>query len=168
MRTSACFGDECAEFRVSYKQHHRIIPEQYLLLSLSCLLNCIWLCDPVDCSMPGFSVLHYLPEIAPAHVHWVGDAIQPSHPVSPTSPPALNLSQHQHLFQWVSSASGGQNIGASASVLPMNRQGWVPLGLTGLISLQSEGLSKVLQHHSLKALILHHLAIFGLPLWLSW
>ena len=54
-------------------------------------------------SMPGFPVLHYLPEFAQTHVHWVSDAIQPSHPQSPPSPLALNLSQHQGLFQWVGS-----------------------------------------------------------------
>ena len=53
----------------------------------------------MNCSMPGFPVLHYLPELAQTHVHWVGDAIQPSHPLSPPSPPAFNLSQHQGLFQ---------------------------------------------------------------------
>ena len=52
-------------------------------------------CDRMDCSMPGFPVLHYLLELAQTHVHWVGDTIQPSHPLSPPSPPALNLSQHQ-------------------------------------------------------------------------
>ena len=52
-------------------------------------------CDPMDCSTPGFSVLHYLLEFAQTHVHWVGDAIQPSYPLSPPSLPALNLSQHQ-------------------------------------------------------------------------
>ena len=57
----------------------------------------------MDCSTPGFPVLHYLPEFAQTHVHWVDDAIQPSHPLSPPSPPALNLSQHQGLFQWVGS-----------------------------------------------------------------
>ena len=59
--------------------------------------------DPVDCSMVGFPVLHYLPELAQAHVHRVSDAIQPSYPLSSTSPPAFNLSQHQGLFQNVSS-----------------------------------------------------------------
>ena len=54
----------------------------------------------MDCSTPGFPVLHYLPKFAQTHVHWVGDAIQPSHPLLPPSP-ALNLSQHQGLFQWV-------------------------------------------------------------------
>ena len=59
------------------------------------------LCNPMDCSTPGFPVLPYLSEFAQTHVHCVGDAIQPSHPLSPPSPPALSLSQHQGLFQWV-------------------------------------------------------------------
>ena len=57
------------------------------------------LCDPMDCSMPGFPVHHQLPELTQTHVHRVGDAIQPSHPLSSPSPPAFNLSQHQGLFQ---------------------------------------------------------------------
>ena len=64
---------------------------------------CPILCDPTDCSTPGFPVLHYLPEFAQTHVHWVDDAIQPAHPLPPSSPPALSLSQHQSLFQWVGS-----------------------------------------------------------------
>ena len=56
-------------------------------------------CDPMDCSRPGFPVLHCLLEFAQTHVHWIDDAIQPSHPLSPTSLPALNLSKHQGLFQ---------------------------------------------------------------------
>ena len=66
-------------------------------------LSCVKLCDSMDCSTPGFSVLQ-LPEFTQTHVHRVGDAIQPSHPLSSPSPPALNLSQHQGLFQWVSSS----------------------------------------------------------------
>ena len=62
------------------------------------------LCNPMDCSMPGFPVLQYLLEFALTHVHWVYDAIQPSHRLLPSSPPALNLSQHQSLFQWVGSS----------------------------------------------------------------
>ena len=65
--------------------------------------SCLTLCDPMDYSKPGFPVLH-LPELAQTHVHWVDDAIQPSHPLSSPSPSALNLSQHQGLFQWVSSS----------------------------------------------------------------
>ena len=105
--------------------------------------SCQTLCDPMDCSTPSFPVLHYLPEFAQTHVHWVGDSIQPSYPLSSPSPPALNLSQHQGLSQWVGSASGGQSIGASASVFLMNIQGWFLLGLTGFISLLSKGLSRV-------------------------
>ena len=86
---------------------------------------------------------HYLLEFAQTLVHWVSDAIQPSHPLLSPSPSALNLSQHQDLFQWVDSASSGQSIGVStlASLLPINTQDWFPLGLTDL--LQSKGLSKV-------------------------
>ena len=61
------------------------------------------LCDPMDCSMPGFSVLHHLPEFSQIHVHSFDDAIQPSHSLLPPSSPALNLSQNEGLFQWVSS-----------------------------------------------------------------
>ena len=66
--------------------------------------SCPNLCDPMDCSTPGFPVLHCLLEFAHTHVHWVSDATQPSHPLLPPSPPALNLSQHQGLFQWVGSS----------------------------------------------------------------
>ena len=59
---------------------------------------CPMLCNPMDCSMPGFPVLHHLPDFAQTHVHRVGDAIHPSHPLSSLSPPAFNLSQHQGLF----------------------------------------------------------------------
>ena len=105
---------------------------------------------PAFCDLPGlqdskFPVLHSFPEFAQTHIHWVGDGIQPSHPLSPPSPLALNLSQHQSFFQWVSSSYQVACIGTStsASVLPMNMQGWFPLILTGLISLQSKGLSGV-------------------------
>ena len=62
---------------------------------------CPTLCDPMDCSMPGFPVHHQLQELAQIHVHQVADAIQPSHPLSSPSPPAFNLAPHQGLFQWV-------------------------------------------------------------------
>ena len=89
--------------------------------------------------------------------HWVGDAIQPSHPLSSPSSPALNLSQHQGLFKSVSSSHQVAKVGlsASTSVLPMNIQDWFPLGWTGWISLLSKGLFKrLLQHCSSKASIL--------------
>ena len=66
--------------------------------------SCLTLCDPMDCTAPGFPIHHQLPELTQTHVHWVGDASQPSHPLSAPSPPAFNLSQHQGLFQWVSSS----------------------------------------------------------------
>ena len=107
--------------------------------------SCPTLCDPMDCSMAGFLVLHHVPELVQTHVHWVGDAIQPSHPVVLFSSrlqsfPATGSFLMSRLF-----ASGGQSIEASAlaSVLPMNIQGWFPLGLTSLISLQSKGPSRV-------------------------
>ena len=73
------------------------------------------LCDPKNCSTPGF------PEFVQSHIPWVSDGIQPSHPLSPPSSPALNLSQHLSLFQWLFT-SGGHSIGASASVLLVNIQ----------------------------------------------
>ena len=96
---------------------------------------CPTLCNPIDCSMPGFPVHYELPDFTQTHVHWVGDAIQPSHPLMSPSPPAFHLSQHQ----------GHQSTGvsASASVLPMNIQDQFPLGWTSWISLQSKGLSRV-------------------------
>ena len=65
--------------------------------------SCLTLCDPMNCSMPGLPVYHQLPESTQTHVCWVSDAFQPSHPLLSPSPPALNPSQHQGLFQWVSS-----------------------------------------------------------------
>ena len=103
----------------------------------------VWLCNPMDCSMPVFPILHYLLEFAQTHVHWVSDAIQPSPPVPRfsfclQSFPALESLPVSWLF-----TSSGQSIGASASVLPVNIQGWFPLGFTSLISLLSKGLSRV-------------------------
>ena len=103
------------------------------------------LCDPMNCSTPGLPVHHQLQEFTQTHVHWVGDAIQPSYPLSSPFPPAPNPSQHQslpmsQLFTW-----GGQStrVSALASFLPKNTQGWSPLEWTGWISLQSKGLSRV-------------------------
>ena len=65
---------------------------------------CLTLCDPTNCSTPGFPVLYYLLKFAQTHVRWISDAIQPSHPLSSPSPPAFSLSQHQGLFQWINSS----------------------------------------------------------------
>ena len=105
--------------------------------------SCPTVCDPMNHSTPGFPVHHQLPESTPTHVHWVGDAIQPSHPLSSPSPPALNLSQHQGLFQWVRSSH------QVAKVLEFQLQHqsyqWTPSpsGWTGWISLQSKALSRI-------------------------
>ena len=91
------------------------------------------------------SILHYLPKFAKTHVHWVDYAIQPSHPLLSPSPPALSLSQHQGLFQWVGSwhqVAKILELQLRPSVFPMNIKGCFPLGLTCLI-LQSKGLSGV-------------------------
>ena len=66
--------------------------------------SCLTLCNPMDCSTAGLPVHHQLPEFTQTHVHWIGDAIQPSHPLSSPSPPAFNHSQHQGLFKWVRSS----------------------------------------------------------------
>ena len=100
--------------------------------------SCPALCDPMNCSTPGFPVLPYLLEFAQIYVNWVGDAIQLSL-LSPS--PAFNLSQHQGLFKWIGSLH--QVAKVSASVLPVSIQSWFPLGLTSLISLQSTGLWRV-------------------------
>ena len=74
-----------------------------MLIAVVQLLRCAPLCDPMDCGMLSFPVLHYLPELAQTHVHWVDDAIQPCHPLFLSSPSGFNLSQHQGLFQGVGS-----------------------------------------------------------------
>ena len=66
--------------------------------------SCPTLCDPMNRSTPGLPVHHQLPEFTQTHIHWVSDAIQPSHPLSPPSPPAPNPAQHQSLFQWVNAS----------------------------------------------------------------
>ena len=98
--------------------------------------SCPTLCDPMDCNTPGYRVLHHLSEFAQTHVHWLCDAILPycplRHPLFllPSIFPASESFPMSQLF-----VSGGQSIGASVSVFPVNMQGWFPLGLTGLISL---------------------------------
>ena len=79
-------------------------PKQNSVQFSSLAQSCPTLCDLMNRSTPGLPVHHQLPEFIQIHVHWVGDAIQPSHPLSSPSPPALNLSQHQALFHWVSSS----------------------------------------------------------------
>ena len=129
----------------------------HLCCSCSVIQSCPTLCDPTDCSMPGFPVLHYLPEFAQIHVHWVNDTIRPCQssvvPFSscPQSFPAWGSFPVSWLF-----ASGGQIIGAStsASVLSMSIQSWFPLGLTGLISLHFRGLYETYHSQMIKARVI--------------
>ena len=105
--------------------------------------SCPTLCNPMDCSMPGFTVHYQLPELTQTHVHWVDDAIQPSSSVVPFSshPQSFPASGSFPMSQFFT--AGGQSIGVSASsVFPMNIQDWFPLGWTGWISLLSKGLSR--------------------------
>ena len=97
--------------------------------------SCLTLCDPMDCSTSGFPVLYHLPDFTQTHV---GDAIQPSHPLSSPSPPALNLSQHQGLFKWVSSLH-------QVAKLISFRMDWLDL-LAVQVTLKS-----LLQHQQFKA-----------------
>ena len=132
-------------------------------------------CNPMDYSMPSFLVHHQLLECAQIHVHQVGDAIQPSHQccpllLLPSIFPSIRVFFPASQFF----ASGGQSIGVSvsASVLPMNIQDWFPLGLTGWVSLQSKGLSRVfsnttVQKHQFFNVQLSLWSIFHIHTWLQ-
>ena len=83
---------------------HQGSPDYASVQFSSVTQSCPTLCDPMNCSMPGLPVHHQLSEFTQTHAHWVGDAIQTSHPLFSSSPPAPNPSQHQGLFQWVNSS----------------------------------------------------------------
>ena len=129
--------------------------------------SCTTLCDPVDYSTPGFPVHHQFPEFTQTHVHWISDAIQPSHPLSSPSPPALNLSQHQGLFKWVSSSH------QVAKVLEFQLQHqsfqWIfrtdsfRMDWLDLLTVQGT-LKSLLQHHSSKPSIVRRSAFFMVQL----
>ena len=94
-------------------QHSIISPLQPLFIPIqfnSAAQSCPTLCNLIDFSTPGFPFHHQLLEVTQIHVHWVGDAIQPSHPLSSPSSPMFNLSQHQGLFKWVSSLHEGTKV----------------------------------------------------------
>ena len=129
--------------------------------------SCLTLCYPMDCNIPGFPVLHYLPEFVQTHVHWVSDAIEPSHPLLPPSPPALSLSQHQGLsseltlgIRWPKYWSFSFNINPSNeySGLISFRIDWFDLPAV------QGTLKSLLQHPSSKASILWCSAFFMVQL----
>ena len=115
--------------------------------------SCSTLCDPKDCSMPGFPVQHQLLELDQTQVHQVGDAIQPSHPLSSPSPPTFNLFHHQALLKMNQflNIRWPEYWSFSFSISPSNEiQDWFPLGWTGWISLQPKGLSKVFSNTTIQ------------------
>ena len=121
---------------------------------------------PMGCSTPGLPVLHHLPELAQTHVHWVSDAIQPSHPLSSPFPPTFNLSQHQAFSQWVSSSHQVAEVLESQP----HHQSFQWIGETSfgidwfdLLTIQRT-LKSLLQYHSWKASILRHSAFFMVQL----
>ena len=126
------------------KSLQSLLELRFVILVQFSTQSCPTVCDPMYYSMTGLHVHHQLPEFIQTHVHWVCDAIQPSHPLSSPSPLTFKLSQHQGLFKLVSSshqvAKGLDS--ALASVLPMNTQDWSPLGWTGSISLLSKEISR--------------------------
>ena len=125
-------------------------------------LSHVQLCDPMDCSTPAFPVLHQFLELAQIHVHWGCDTRQPPHPLLSPSPPALNLSQHQGLFQWVSSSHQVTKVleiqlqqqSSNKSGLTFFRIDWFDLPAV------QGTLKSLLQHHSSKASILWHSVFF--------
>ena len=126
--------------------------------------SCPTLCDSMNHTMPGLPVHHQLPESTQTHVHWVTDAIQPSHPLSLPSPPALNLSQHQGLFKGVSSSHevATKYWSFSFNISPSNEHpGLISFRTDWLDILAAQGtLKSPIQHHSSKASILQHSAFF--------
>ena len=124
---------------------------------------CPTLCNPMNRSTPGLPVPHQLPESMQTHVHWVGDAIQPSHPLSSPSLPALNLSQHQGIFKWISSLHQVPKYWSfSFNISPSNEYpGLISFRMDWLALLEVQGtLKSLLQHQNSKASILQHSAFF--------
>ena len=128
---------------------------------------CVTLCDPMDYRLLGFCVLRHLPELAQIHVHRVGDAIQPSHPLLSPSPAAFNLSQHQGLFKWVSFLHQvAKVLEFSFSISPSNEySGLISFRMDWLDLLAVQGtLKSLLQHHSSKASLIQCSAFFTVHL----
>ena len=125
--------------------------------------SCLTLCDPMNCSTPGLLVHHQLLEFAQTHLHWVGDAIQPSHPLLSPFPPAPNPSQHQSLFQWV--WRWPKYWSFSFSIMPSKEIPGLILRIDWLALLAVQGtLQSLLQHHSSKAPIPRRSAFFTVQL----
>ena len=122
------------------------------------------LCNPMDCSLPGFPIHHQLPEFIQPHVHQVSDAIQPSHPLSSPSPPTFSLSQNEDLFQY-SSQQMAKVLELQLIISPSSEySGLISFRIDWLDFLAVQGtLKSLLQHHSSKASVLWHSAFFTVP-----
>ena len=133
--------------------------------------SCLALCNPMNRSTPGLPVHHQLPEFIQTHVHWGGNAIQPSHPLSSPSPPAPNLSQHEGLFTWVSSSHQVAKVlefqFQHQSFQWIFRTDFLQMDCLDLPAVQGT-LKSLHQHHSSKASILWCSAFFivQLHIWL--
>ena len=112
--------------------------------------SCPTLCDCMDCSAPGSSVLHYLSEFVQIHIHWVGDAIQPSYPLLPSSPPALSLSQHQGLSNELTLCIRWPKYWSFSFSISLSN------GYSGLISFRIDWLDLLAVLEILKSLLQHH------------
>ena len=121
--------------------------------------SCPTLCDPMVCSMPGFPVLHHLPELAQTHVHWVSDAIQPSHPLLSPSPPAFNLFSIRVFSKELALCIRYWSF--SFSISPSSEySGLISFRINWLDLLAVQGTLKSLQHHSSKTSVLQHSAFY--------
>ena len=146
-------AENWVEFPVLYSRSMLVIYFKYQFSSVT--QSCLTPYNPMDCSSPGFPVHHQLLELAQTRIHWVGDVIQPSHPLSSPSPPAFNLPQHQGLFKWVHS------LHQVVKVLEfrLQHQSFQWMFRTDLLAVQGT-LKSLLQHHSSKASAPQCLAFF--------
>ena len=131
--------------------HHQLLESTQTKLNICCCSSvaksCLTFCDPMDCRTPGSPVLYYLSKFAQTHVYWVGDAIQPSHPLFPPPTPAFNLSQHQDLFQWVALHIRWPKYWSfSFSISPSNEY-------SGLISFRIDWFALLAVQETLKSLL---------------
>ena len=140
------FGSSCTQVSSVVSWQSDSLSLQFSSVAQSCLT----LCNPMNHSMPGLPVHHQLQEVTQTHVHWVSDDIQPSHPLSSPSPPALNLSQNQGLFQWVSSLHQvAKVLEFQLNISPTNEH-------PGLISFRMDWLDLLAVQATLKSLLQHH------------
>ena len=162
----SCLGNPMDRRACQTTSHGVAYTHAYVYISIqfsSVAQSCLTLCDPMDCNMPDLPVYHQIPEFTQTHVHWVGDATQPSHPLSNPSPPTFNLFQHQALFKWVSSSH------QVTKVLEFQLQHQSFHEYSGLISFRMDWLDllavqgtlkSLLQNYSSKASILQRSAFF--------